>query len=64
MVLSIKSHSFKRQEQNHHYNILAKQNIFAGKGLTHVQPCSSLRMSKKEASLVKCCLPYQPVLPR
>lgn len=37
---------------------------FAGKGLFHVQPWLPLRMSKKEASLVKRCLPYQPALPR
>lgn len=57
--------AFKRQEQNHHCNFLAKQKVlFAGKGLTHVQPCCPPRMSKKEALQVKCCLPHQPVLPQ
>lgn len=42
----------------------SKMFLFAGKSLTHVQPCCPLRMSKKEALQVKCCLPHQPILPQ
>lgn len=42
----------------------SKMFLFAGKGLTRVQPCCPLRMWKKKALQVKCYLPHQPILPQ